>query len=161
MENIYQFKVKQTNGQIKSLNDYAGKILLIVNTASKCGFTPQYGELQELYDMYKDKGFLVLAFPSNQFGGQEPLEAVALNEFCQLNYGVNFPVFEKVDVVGSEADDLFRFLTDKTKNGKVNTQPKWNFYKYLINRNGEVVDYFVSLTKPNSAKVKRAIEKLL
>ena len=162
MENtIYQFSANTLQNKPVSLSEYKDKVILIVNTASECGFTPQYKGLEELYQEYKDKGLVVLGFPSNDFGGQEPLEGKEIESFCSINYGVSFPIFEKTKVKGKEASDLFKFLSDKKQNGNVNISPKWNFQKYLINKNGEVVDYFLSTTTPNSGKIKRAIEKLL
>ncbi|MFD0940697.1 glutathione peroxidase [Pedobacter boryungensis] len=160
-QTIYPFKAKLLSGKEKTLSDYKGKVLLVVNTASGCSFTPQLKELQELRDKYVDQGFEVLGFPSNDFGRQEPLDGAAINEFCEVNYGVKFPVFEKVMVRGNEAHPLFKFLSEKKLNGHINSSPKWNFHKYLINKNGEVVDYFYSFTKPNSSKVKKRIQHLL
>lgn len=162
MENtIYQFSANTLQNKPVSLSEYKDKVILIVNTASECGFTKQYGGLEQLYQDYKEKGLVVLGFPSNDFGGQEPLEGKEIESFCSINYGVTFPIFEKSKVKGNEASDLFKFLSDKKQNGKVNISPKWNFQKYLINKNGEVVDYFLSTTTPSSGKIKRAIEKLL
>lgn len=158
---IYPFKVKLLNGKEKILSDYIGKVLLIVNTASGCGFTPQLQELQDLRAEFAEKGFEVLGFPSNDFGGQEPLNGADINEFCQVNYGVQFPIFEKIMVRGKEAHPLFQFLSSKKLNGHLNSIPKWNFHKYLINKSGEVVDYFYSFTKPSSSKVKKKIHRLL
>ncbi|MFA6276354.1 MAG: glutathione peroxidase [Pedobacter sp.] len=160
-QTIYPFKAKLLSGKEKTLSDYKGKVLLVVNTASGCSFTPQLKELQELRDKYADQGFEVLGFPSNDFGRQEPLDGAAINEFCEVNYGVKFPVFEKVMVRGSQAHPLFKFLSEKKLNGHLNSSPKWNFHKYLINKTGEVVDYFYSFTKPNSSKVKKKIQHLL
>lgn len=161
MKTIYPFSVKQTNGQEISLDQYKGKVLLVVNTASKCGFTPQFKDLEALYQEFKGEDFEILGFPSNQFNGQEPLEGDALHEFCEINYGVSFKIFDKVDVKGETAVPLFKFLSNKNENGHVNSTPKWNFHKYLINKQGEVVDYFYTTTNPNSNKVKKAIRKLL
>ena len=158
---IHDFTFKNLAGQEVNLKTYAGKVLLIVNTASKCGFTPQYGELEELYQSHKDKGLEILAFPSNDFGGQEPLDSAGIENFCEVNYGVSFPVFEKTVVKGKDVAPLFEFLSQKKLNGNINSKPKWNFHKYLVDKDGQVIDYFYSLTKPNSGKVKRAIEKLL
>ncbi len=160
-QNIYSFKMKNIEGEEISLSTYKGKVLLIVNTASQCGFTPQYKELEELYQLYKDKGFEILAFPSNDFGNQEPLNGKDIEEFCTQNYKTTFPIFDKVHVKGKEANDLYEFLAQKKLNGHLSSTPKWNFHKYLINKNGEVVEYFYSTTKPTSGKVKKAIEKLL
>lgn len=158
---VHPFKVKLLSGQEKNLSDYKGKVLLIVNTASGCGFTPQLEELQKLRDQFATEGFEILGFPSNDFGGQEPLDGEAIHEFCEVNFGVKFPMFEKVMVRGSEAHPLFKFLSKKELNGKFNSTPKWNFHKYLINRKGEVVDYFYPFTKPSSSRVKKNIVRLL
>lgn len=158
---IYPFKARLLSGATKNLADYKGKVLLVVNTASGCGFTPQLKELQELRETYAAKGFEVLGFPSDDFGHQEPLEGSAISEFCEVNYGVDFPIFEKTMVRGSQAHPLFKFLGDKKLNGHLSSTPKWNFHKYLINRAGEVVDYFFSFTKPSSSKVKKKIQRLL
>lgn len=161
MKSVHQFKSKEINGDEKSLADYKGKVLLIVNTASKCGFTPQFKDLEVLYQDYKDKGLEILGYPSNQFQNQEPLEGEALTEFCEINYGVTFKIFDKVNVKGDEATPLFQYLSNKDLNGKVNSTPKWNFHKYLVNKNGEVVDYFLTITSPNSNRIRKAIDKLL
>lgn len=161
MKNIYNISVDEIGGKSKDLKDYKGKVLLIVNTASKCGFTPQFEDLEALYQDYKDKDFEILGFPSNQFQDQEPLEGEALNEFCQINYGVTFKIFDKVDVKGEKAAPLFQYLANKDLNGNVNSTPKWNFHKFLVNKQGEVVDYFYTITNPNSNKVRKAIDKLL
>lgn len=158
---IHQFTVKNLQGKDISLEKYKGKVLMVVNTASKCGLTPQYGQLEELYAEYKDKGLEILGFPSNDFGGQEPLEGEALGEFCEINYGVSFPIFEKMHVKGEKASEVFQFLSDKKLNGKVNSTPKWNFHKYLVDKEGKVVDYFLPVTTPDAKRLKRAIEKLL
>ncbi|MES2778548.1 MAG: glutathione peroxidase [Bacteroidota bacterium] len=159
--NIYSFSVQNIEGDLVELSQYKGKVLLIVNTASECGFTPQYKELEELYKLYKDKGFEILAFPSNDFGKQEPLEGKNLKEFCDMHFRITFPLFDKVTVTGFRAIPLFQFLSTKQLNGKVNISPKWNFQKYLINRNGEVVDYFFPFTRPTSGSIRKAIERLL
>lgn len=160
-QTIYQFEMKNLAGQVVDLAEYKGFVLLIVNTASKCGFTPQLEDLEKLYQKYKDQNFAVLAFPSNNFGGQEPLEGEAIEEFCQVNYGVSFPVFEKSNVRGKEANDLYKFLSDKSANGKVGSAPKWNFYKYLVGRDGKVIDSYGAVTKPMSGKISKKIESLL
>lgn len=161
MKTVHDFKAKEITGKEVDLSDYKGKVLLIANTASKCGFTPQYKDLEKLYQEYKDKGLEILAFPSNQFMGQEPLEGEEIQEFCEVNYGVTFKVFDKVDVKGDTQTPLFKYLSNKDENGKVNLAPKWNFQKYLVDREGKVVDYFLPITNPDSSKVKKAIEKLL
>ncbi|MDR6783466.1 glutathione peroxidase [Pedobacter africanus] len=153
-KSVYQFKVKLINGTEKSLSAYKNKVLLIVNIASACGFAPQLKELQELREQLGTSDFEILGFPSNDFGRQEPLEGIAINSFCEANYGVQFPVFEKIMVRGEQAHPLFKFLTQTST-------PRWNFHKYLINKEGEVVDYFFPFTKPLSSKVKKKIQRLL
>ena len=158
---IHQFKVKNLKGQEVNLADYKDKVLLVVNTATKCGYTPQLKELETLYQEYKSKGLEIIAFPSNDFMGQEPREGEAIQEFCEINYGVTFPIMEKVHVKGKEQHEVYGFLTDKKQNGKLSSTPKWNFHKFLLNKNGEVDDYFLTITKPMSGNIKRRIEKLL
>ena len=160
-QTIYPFKIKLISGKEQTLSAYADKVLLIVNIASGCGFTPQLQELQDLRAQYTGQGFEVLGFPSNDFGNQEPLEGSEINQFCEVNYGVQFPVFEKTMVRGEAAHPLFKFLRDKKLNGHFNSTPRWNFHKYLINREGELVDYFYSFTKPSSSKIKKKIQRLL
>lgn len=153
-KSIHQFKTKLIGGKDKSLSEYKGKVLLIVNIASGCGFAPQLTELQQLREDFREKGFEVLAFPSNDFGRQEPLEGVQISEYCEQNHKVQFPVFEKIMVRGAQAHPLFAFLSERST-------PRWNFHKYLVNKDGEVVDYFFPFTKPLSSKVKKKIQKLL
>ncbi len=160
-KSIHQFKVKLLNGSEKNLSEYQNKVLLIVNIASGCGFTPQLKELQELRSEFKEQGFEVIAFPSNDFGRQEPLEGKAIAEFCELNFGVSFPVAEKTMVRGDMAHPLFKFMADIKQNGNIKSTPRWNFHKYLINREGEVIDYFFPFTKPLSSQVKKKIQRLL
>lgn len=161
MKSVHDFEVKNVAQQVVGLEKYKGKVLLIVNTASKCGFTPQFKDLEALYKDYKDKDFVILGFPSNQFQDQEPLEGKQLTEFCEINYGVTFPVFDKINVKGEEAHPLFKFLSNKSENGQINSTPKWNFHKYLVDKNGKVVDFYYTFTNPNSSKVRKAIDKLL
>lgn len=158
MSNIYQFEAERLEGGDQSLADYKGKVLLIVNTASKCGFTPQFAGLESVYEKYREQGLVVLGFPCNQFGGQEPGDHEQIGEFCQRNYGVSFPMFAKVDVKGAEAHPLFRYLTRETK-GFINKNIKWNFTKFLIGRNGQILGRFGSMTKPES--MQEEIEKAL
>jgi glutathione peroxidase len=156
---VYDFSAKTIRGEEQSLADYKGKVLLIVNTASKCGFTPQYKELQELYEQYRDRGFVVLGFPCNQFGHQEPGTEEEIKQFCQANYGVTFPMFAKVDVNGENAHPLFQYLKEKAP-GMLGTKAiKWNFTKFLVDRNGNVIARFASQTRPS--ELKSEIEKLL
>lgn len=155
---VYDYSAKTIDGEEKSLQDYEGKVLLIVNTASECGFTPQLEGLQELYETYKDRGFEILGFPCNQFGKQDPGSDRTISQFCQRNYGVAFQMFSKIDVKGDSAHPLFVYLTREAK-GMLTKDIKWNFTKFLINKEGEVIDRFAPQTKPES--IKQAIEKAL
>ncbi|MGV8879219.1 MAG: glutathione peroxidase [Sphingobacteriaceae bacterium] len=160
-KNIYKFSVETLNGEEISLDSFKGKVLLIVNTASECGFTPQLKELESLRKHFESKEFEILAFPSNDFGGQEPLDGSAIAKFCKINFGANYRIFNKIRVRGTYAHPLFKFLADKKQNGLIRSTPRWNFHKYLINKNGEVTDFFFPFTKPTSAKIKKKIERLL
>jgi glutathione peroxidase len=156
---IYSFAVKTSEQQEKSLADYQGKVVLIVNTASQCGFTPQYKELQALYEKYGSEKFAVLAFPCNQFAGQEPGDNAEIVSFCQLNYQVSFPVFAKVEVNGKNTAPLFAYLKSQCK-GVLGTEAiKWNFTKFLVNPQGEVVKRYAPTTTPNS--IAQDIERYL
>lgn len=155
---VYQFKAEKINGNEVSLSEYEGKVLLIVNTASKCGFTSQLEGLQGLYDTYKQQGLEILGFPCNQFNSQDPGSNEEIEEFCQLNYGVTFPMFSKVDVKGKSAHPLFTYLTDEAK-GLLTKQIKWNFTKFLVDKNGEVMDRFAPQTKPE--ELEKAIQEAL
>lgn len=155
---IYQFSVTTANGQEQSLADYQGKVILIVNTASKCGFTPQYQELQALYETYGTEQFTVLAFPCNQFLNQEPGSNEEIVNFCQINFGVTFPVFAKIHVKGSNADPLFRYLTENSP-GFLGNAIKWNFTKFLIDGQGHIHDRYAPTTAPH--KLSNDIQKLL
>ena len=158
MENIYDFVVQKSNGEDYKLEEYKGKVMLIVNTASECGFTPQFEGLQALYEKYKDQGFVILGFPCNQFGGQEPGSGAEANQNCKINYGVTFPIHEKVDVKGENQHPLFRYLTDAAK-GMLSEKIKWTFTKFLVDRDGNVVSRFSPQKKP--AQIEKDIEKLL
>jgi len=156
---VYDFSAKTLDGQDTHLADYRGQVLLIVNTASKCGFTSQYAGLETLYLDYKDRGFTVLAFPCNQFGAQEPGDAAEIASFCSLTYDVTFPVLAKIDVNGPSAHPLYAYLKHQQK-GLLGTEGiKWNFTKFLIGRDGEVVERFAPTTKPEDLKL--AVEALL
>ena len=155
---FYTFKMKSLDGEIIDFSKYKGKKVLIVNTASKCGFTPQYEELQKLHTNYGDK-VTVIGFPCNQFGGQEPGSGSEIQSFCKKNYGVTFQLFEKVDVKGSNQSPLYKWLTDKSKNGWNDKAPTWNFCKYLINEKGELVNYYGSTVSPTGGKVLEEIAK--
>lgn len=158
---IYRFSVQKLNGEEISLSRYQNKVLLIVNTASQCGFTPQLRDLENLRNEYQGQDFEILAFPTNDFGAQEPLEGNAIGTFCTVNFGTHFPVFGKIRVRGPYAHPLYQFLSDEKQNGKISSQPRWNFHKYLIDRSGHVSEFFYPFTKPDSAKVKKKIERLL
>lgn len=155
---IYDFQVKTASGETNFLKDYEGKVLLIVNVASKCGFTPQYEGLQKLYEQYHDQGLEILGFPCNQFLGQEPGTDREIQEFCQVNYGVNFPVLAKIEVNGSNADPLYQYLT-KEAPGILGGAIKWNFTKFLIDRNGNIIKRYAPNTEPS--KLADKIEELL
>lgn len=156
---VYSYKAVTTANQEVPLDMYQGKVLVIANTASKCGLTPQYGELQKLYDRYRDQGLVVLGFPCNQFGGQEPGTSEEAESFCQINYGVNFPVFAKVDVNGEEAHPLFQYLKEQQPGSGETSDIQWNFTKFLVNREGEVVGRVEPKESPESMSA--TIEKLL
>lgn len=151
-ESLYDIKVEGIEGKQLNLNQYKGKKILFVNVASKCGFTNQYDGLQELYSNYKDK-LVVIGLPCNQFGGQEPGQESEIQSFCKLNYGVEFPMTEKIDVKGDNQHAIYQWLTQKEKNGKMNSSVKWNFQKYLVDEEGRLIDVFYSITKPMSTKI--------
>ena len=161
MSNIYQFEAELLEGETKALADYKGKVMLIVNTASKCGFTPQFAGLEKLHEKYKAQGLEVLGFPCNQFGGQDPGTNKEIGAFCQRNYGVNFPMFAKVDVKGPEAHVIFRFLTREAKGILGSRIIKWNFTKFLVGRHGEVLGRYAPTTKPDAleADIEKALSK--
>ena len=157
MSSIYNIKINNIDGSPIDLNTYRGKFILFVNVASECGFTGQYEDLQKLYDTYQDK-LMVIGVPCNQFGGQEPGSAETIQTFCKKNYGVTFLITEKVDVKGKNQHPLYEWLTNKDLNGVENTSVKWNFHKYLVDGNGQFLDYFYSITKPLSSKITRQIK---
>ena len=156
--NVYDFQVKDAHGNEKSLSEYQGKVVLIVNTASKCGLTPQYKELQALYDQWHPQGLEILAFPCDQFGQQEPGSNDEIQQFCQLNYGVSFPVFAKIEVNGEGSDPLYRYLRSNSK-GLINSNIKWNFTKFLVDRDGQLLKRYAPTTQPE--KLAPVIAKLL
>jgi len=158
MTTVHDFTVTKTNGEKKALKDYAGKVILIVNTASKCGLTPQFAGLQKLYEQYNDQGLEILGFPCDQFNNQEFDSIEETTEFCQVNYGVTFPMFAKIDVNGEQEDPLFTFLKDQQK-GLLSKQVKWNFTKFLVDQQGNVVERFAPTTEPE--KIEQKIKQLL
>ncbi|MGA2148093.1 MAG: glutathione peroxidase [Bryobacteraceae bacterium] len=158
-DGIYRISARSIDGRETSLGEYRGKVLLIVNTASRCGFTPQYRELEELYQAYGERGLAVLGFPSNQFGGQEPGSDAEIAQFCSTNYGVSFPMFAKIEVNGQGAHPLYRYLKSE-RSGLLGTERiKWNFTKFLVDRTGKVIGRFAPSTKPS--ELTAAIESLL
>jgi glutathione peroxidase len=156
---IYDFKAASLDGAEVSLDEYRGKVLLIVNTASRCGFTPQYQGLETLYRRYRDRGLVILGFPCNQFGAQEPGSAEEIRSFCTMNYEVSFPMFAKIEVNGENTDPLFKYLKAQAKGILGSTSIKWNFTKFLVNRQGEVAGRYGSATRPENLTA--AIESLL
>ena len=156
---VYEFSAPLLDGRPISLAEFKGRVLLIVNTASKCGFTPQYAALKELYRAYQEQGFEVLGFPCNQFGQQEPGSAEEIGAFCDRNYGVSFPMFARIDVNGPSAHPLYRFLKESRPGLFGSQRIKWNFTKFLVDRAGHVVDRFAPATKPQELKTR--IEELL
>lgn len=148
MSNVYDFSANTLDGKPATLRDYAGKVMLVVNTASECGFTPQYAGLEALYRQYQEKGLVVLGFPCNQFGSQEPGTAEQIGSFCQKNYGVTFPMFEKIEVNGDGAHPLYRWLKSNAKGLLGSEAIKWNFTKFLIGRDGKVVGRYATVTRP-------------
>ncbi|MEP6009864.1 MAG: glutathione peroxidase [Parasphingorhabdus sp.] len=155
---VTEFQVKQADGSLQDLSSHKGKVLLVVNTASKCGFTPQYEGLEKLHQEYKDKGLEILAFPCNQFGKQEPGNAEEIKNFCTLNYDVSFPLMGKIDVNGDDADPLWKYLKSE-KSGLLGSRIKWNYTKFLVDREGNVAGRFGPAVKPE--QLKSEIETLL
>lgn len=156
---IYEFSATDISGHEVALSEYQGKVMLIVNTASKCGFTPQFEGLELLYKELQDQGLVVLGFPCNQFGSQDPGDDGQIEEFCQLNYGVSFPMFSKIDVNGGDAHPLFQYLKKEARGVLGSQTIKWNFTKFLVNRDGEVVERYGSADKPS--RIRADIEPLL
>ncbi|MEF2096718.1 MULTISPECIES: glutathione peroxidase [Peribacillus] len=156
---IYEFEVNKINGETISLEEYRGKVMIIVNTASKCGFSPQYDDLQSLYVQYKEDGVVVLGFPCNQFLNQEPGDDLEIDSYCKLNHGVTFPMFAKVNVNGKEAHPLFSYLTENAPGVMGSKSIKWNFTKFLIDRDGNIVSRYAPKTKP--LEMEEDIKKLL
>lgn len=155
---IYGFTMKTIEGKDKSLADYKGKVVMVVNTASFCGYTPQYKDLEALYKQYKDKGFVVIGFPANNFGKQEPGNDGDIATFCERNYGVTFPMFSKISVKGDDIHPLYKYLTTETE---FKEEIGWNFTKFLVDKNGNIVAKFSSKVKPNEKEVIAQIDELL
>ena len=155
---FYDFKINSINGEEINLSSFNGKTVLLVNVASKCGFTKQYDDLQKLYEDYREKGLVVIGIPSNQFGGQEPGTETEIKNFCETNFSINFPMTSKYEVKGDNAHPIYKWAKDTY--GK-STVPKWNFHKILINKNGKVVDTFTSFTGPLSNKIIKKLEEIL
>lgn len=156
---IYDYEVETIDGKTISLSQFKGQKIMIVNTASKCGFTPQYEQLQELYNTYKDKDFVILGFPSNDFMKQEPGSNEEIAEFCQKNYGVTFPMMAKINVKGKEMAPIYQYLTSEELNGKKASKVAWNFQKYLIGRDGKLEEMYQSKVSPTDAVITQWIEK--
>ena len=152
-QTIYQFKVENLSGKTFDFSSLKGKKILIVNTASKCGLTPQYKELEALYKKYKDQNFVIVGFPANNFGKQEPGTNAEISSFCEINYGVTFPMMSKISVKGDDMHPLYRFLTQKSQNGLQDSEVEWNFQKYLINEKGEVVKVILPQTLPSDSSI--------
>ena len=158
---VLDFTMKSIDDKDVPLDTFRGKVLLIVNVASKCGMTPQYAELQEVYETYGDSGFVILGFPANNFGSQEPGTNPEIKTFCSLNYGVTFPLFSKISVRGKDRHDLYTFLTGKDTNPEFSGAIKWNFTKFLVSKKGQVINRFEPKTTPSSPDVVQAIEQAL
>jgi glutathione peroxidase len=157
-ETIYQFKVTDLNGDEFDFSTLKGKKIMIVNTASECGLTPQYKDLETIYEKYKDKNFVIIGFPANNFGSQEPGSDKEIATFCKKNYGVTFPMMSKISVKGNDMHKLYQFLTQKSKNGLEDSEVQWNFQKYLINENGELEKVISPRTIPTDTSVIKWIE---
>lgn len=157
VKSIYDIKIHSLSRNTIDLSKFKGKHMLFVNVASKCGFTSQYKELQELYETYKDK-LQIIGVPCNQFGGQEPGNPNEIASFCEVNYGLSFLITEKIDVKGKNQHPLYTWLTQKTNNGQLDTTVKWNFQKYLVDTNGNLIDYYLSATSPLSSKITKHLK---
>ena len=159
--NVYDFTLPSIDGKPAPLAAYKGKVMLLVNVASKCGYTPQYTALEQVYEKYKDQGLVIVGFPANNFGGQEPGTNEEIKTFCSRTYNVKFPMYSKVSVAGSDKTPLYQFLTDTSANPATGGEIKWNFTKFLVDKNGKVIARFESKVTPDSPEVTAAIEKAL
>ena len=160
-KNLYDYTMTSLEGQSVPLSTYKGKVVVIINVASKCGYTPQYGELEKFYEANKDRGVVILGFPANNFGAQEPGSNSEIRQFCTRNYGVSFPMFSKISVEGSDIHPLYKFLTTKSENGVEDSRVKWNFQKYVIDKNGRLVGHFDSGVKVTDKGFVETIEALI
>jgi len=158
---VHEFTLKAIDGKSVALSNFKGQIMLLVNVASQCGYTPQYEGLEKLYEIYKGRGFVITGFPDNNFGGQEPGTDSEIQTFCKSKYGVTFPMFSKISVAGSDQAPLYRFLTDRTANPKTGGEIQWNFTKFLVDREGKVIQRFEPATEPLSKELVLAIETAL
>jgi glutathione peroxidase len=159
--NVLEFTLNSIDGKPAPLSQYGGKVVLLVNVASKCGYTPQYAGLEKVYEKYKDQGFVILGFPANNFGGQEPGTNEEIKTFCSSKYNVTFPMYSKISVKGADMHPLYQFLTDKQANPRTGGDIQWNFTKFLIGKDGKVIARFESAVTPESPEVTSAIEKAL
>ena len=160
-KSIYDFKVKDIDNKEVALSDYKGKVVIIVNVASKCGFTPQYGDLEKFYQKYKSRGVVILGFPCNQFMGQEPSSESEIKTFCTKNYGVTFPMFTKIDVKGDNQAPIYKYLTSKTENGLIDSKVSWNFQKYIIGKDGKLIKTYSPPTSVFDAEFIKTVELAL
>jgi len=158
-KNLYDFKVRDIDGNKFDFSFLQGKKVLIVNVASKCGLTPQYAQLEELYQKYKDENFIIIGFPCNDFKGQEPGSNEEIKEFCTLNYGVSFPIMDKISVKAPNKAPIYRWLTEKSENGKFDAEIQWNFQKFMIDKDGQIVDFIPPKESPLSEKIIKWIEE--
>lgn len=158
-KSLYDFKVKDIDEKEFDMSSLKGKKVLIVNVASKCGLTPQYELLEELYKTHKDQGFIIIGFPSNNFNGQEPGTNEEIKEFCSLNYGVTFPIMDKISVIGEDKAPIYKWLTEKSENNKFDAEVQWNFQKFMIDENGQLVDFVLPKESPLSEKIVSWVEK--
>lgn len=154
---VYDISINALDGTPFQLSEFKGKFILFVNVASKCGFTPQYKDLQNLYNSFNKK-LVVIGVPCNQFGKQEPGNSKDISSFCEVNYGVTFPITEKIHVKGSQQHPLYQWLTQKSRNGVKNSKVKWNFQKYLVDPNGNLIDYYFSMTSPSNSKITKHLK---
>ncbi|MEY4876484.1 MAG: putative glutathione peroxidase BsaA [Bacteroidota bacterium] len=161
VKSVYEFAMKDIDGNAVSLSKYKGKVLVFVNVASKCGYTPQYESIEKFYELYKDKGVVVLGFPANNFFAQEPGTDEEIKSFCTSKYNVTFPMFSKISVKGDDMNPLYQFLTKKELNGVTDNSVKWNFHKIIVDKNGKVVTEFASKTKPTDESFLKTIDELL